>query len=391
MIPGCERPRLRGPRCFKHKAVWGNLPLELKATSAMAAHVIRNMPCDAVDFVSRFPQVGGDFLWTMAVALFKEPRATAAMAETGALTRPPTAESLTEAFDAALAAVDEAPHKSELRSLSRQGVARLQGVASTLRKWGYVEVMDRPRAAARGRQAAHKTYALGLYGQAYVRSTESAEASVQQLLLARGAVEEEWRQLLQGGRDALSIARRLRELCCKAAEAAPAILFSDENGYVVTSLVRKVVLALLASGRASADWGSMSKAELEELCCDQHEFLKAFPEEWSAADVSNFVFGRGDWGMFVSLFACLMKDALKKIPEGESGAALHCLASPTYGRAADEMRAQSGHAVHPALVLKELGRQGHLSGPRIAAAQGSRPEVMKRAAARVNVNIGPVF
>ncbi len=372
LVPGCDRPRLRGSRCHKHMAVWEHIPVELRATSAMAAHIIPNVPCDVVDFISHFPQVGGDFLWTMAIALFKEPRATGAMAETGALTRPPTAESLTEAFDAALAAVHEAPHESELRSLNRQGVARFQGVASTLRKWGYLELRDgatgvkRSRAAAQGPGPPQKTYVLGLQGQEYVRSTESVELSVRQLLLARDAVQPEWSQLLliQDGADALSIARRLRGICCKAAEAAPTILFSDDTGYGVASVVRKVMLALLASGRASVDWGSMSRAELEELCCDQSDFLKAFPEAWSAADVSDFVFGRSDWGIFVSLFACLMKDALK-IPNVQPGPVLHCLASPTFGRAADALRAQYGHAVHPALVFKELSRQGHpLSGPK---------------------------
>ena len=107
----------------------------------------------------------------------------------------------------------------------------------------------------------------------------------------------------------------------------------------------------------------MSRAELEELSCDQSEFLKAFPEAWSAADVSNFVFGRSDWGIFVSLYACLMKDAVK-MPNVQGEAVLSCLASPTFGRVADTMRTQCGHAVHPALVMKELCRQGHhLSGP----------------------------
>ena len=126
------------------------MPLELQATSAMAPHIIPNVPCDVVDFIHHFPQVCGDFLWTMAVALFKEPRATAAMAATGTLTRPPTTDSLTKAFDAALAAVDGAPHESELKSLSRQGVGRFMGVASTLRHWGYVRLGEGASPAAQG-------------------------------------------------------------------------------------------------------------------------------------------------------------------------------------------------------------------------------------------------
>ena len=74
-------------------------------------------PCDGVDFISRFPVVGSDFLWTTTVALFKEPAATAAMEGTGAFTRPATTESLTKAFDAVLAAVDGAPPRDPIRVL----------------------------------------------------------------------------------------------------------------------------------------------------------------------------------------------------------------------------------------------------------------------------------
>ena len=363
-VYGCAAPRLRGPHCHHHKRVWEALPIELKATSAMTPHIIPNVPCDVVDFVNNFPQVGGDFLWTMVVALFKEPRATAAMVATGVLTRPPTADTITEAFDAALDAVDEAPHESELKSLNRRGVARNQGVASTLRKWGYVQVKDeaprvkRPRAAAQGRRPADRTYRLGLQGQVYERSTESVKTSVQQLFYAWGAVEKDWAELLpsDGVADALAIARTLRAICFKASEAAPTILFRDDTSYVVTSIVRKVVLALLVSGRASVDWGSVRRAELEEVCCDQMEFLQSFPAKWSAADISNFVFGRGDWGIFVSLFACLMKDTLSST-RMHADSVLHCLASPTFGRTADEVRAKCGHAIHPALVLQEVSRQ----------------------------------
>ena len=115
---------------------------------------------------------------------------------------------------------------------------------------------------------------------------------------------------------------------------------------------------MLSSGRATCDWASMGRAHLEELCCDQNELLKTLPETWSAADISNFIFGRPDWGIFVSLFGCLFRDAIKasRVSDVEF---LGCLASPIFGDTAKALRAQCGHAVHPAIVLKELRRQGH--------------------------------
>ena len=146
----------------------------------------------------------------------------------------------------------------------------------------------------------------------YVLSTESPEATVQQLLTARDAVQNEWLELFDGDKDALAIVRKVRVVLSKAVKASPRIFPHGGAGHAVTSSVaRKVVLAMLSSGRATTDWASMCRAELEELCADQHELLKTFPETWSAADISNFIFGRPDWAIFVSLFGSLLRDAIK--------------------------------------------------------------------------------
>ena len=66
-------------------------------------------------------------------------------------------------------------------------------------------------AAAQGlpNRSVGNSYRLGLSSKEYVRSTESAEAAVQQLLTARDAVENEWSELLDGDTDALAIVRQV--------------------------------------------------------------------------------------------------------------------------------------------------------------------------------------
>ncbi len=167
------------------------------------------------------------------------------------------------------------------------------GVASTLRKWGYVTVnkvnkVKKDNVSQRQHGIGNRTYFLGLCKQEYVCSMESAGAAVGQLLAARSAVHEEWVELLQRSTDALSIVRKLQEIFRKASKAAPMLFPNDDKGYVMMSVGRKIIVALLASGRASADWASISRPELEGLCCDQNEFLKVFPKTWSAADISEF-------------------------------------------------------------------------------------------------------
>ena len=149
-------------------------------------------------------------------------------------------------------------------------------MASTLRKWGYVKTSSedpprkrarkRPLAAAQGppNRSVGNSYRLGLCSTEYVRSTESAEAAVQQLIIARDAVEKEWSELVNGEMDALAIVRKVREIFSTASSAAPGIFPQCDTAYIATSVARKVVFAMLFSGDASADWDHMRMAELDE-------------------------------------------------------------------------------------------------------------------------------
>ena len=69
--------------------------------------------------------------------------------------------------------------------------------------------------------------------------------------------------------------------------------------------------ALLASERAAVDCGTLTRPELEELCCDQKGSLQFFAEGRYAADMSNFMVGRLDWGIFVPMYAWHWRDAVK--------------------------------------------------------------------------------
>ncbi len=74
----------------------------------------------------------------------------------------------------------------------------------------------------------------------------------------------------------------------------------------------------------------------------------------SGADVCNFVVGRPDWGMFVSVFACLMKDVIKCNTTMPRDALLQSIESHNFERTAAALQAQRGHAVHPTLVVRQL-------------------------------------
>ena len=366
-VPGCGKPRLRGTKCYQHGHVKAKLSIELHATSAMQPSVIANMPCDLVDFITHFPRIRSDFLWMTATALFKEPTATdAMMAETGL----GTAESFTAAIMRVIDAVDQAPHGSELRSLNRQGVARTTGTGSTLRQWGFLTPADpEDSATAPGRDTAdaerlrtlaaaqgptQRVYRVGLTQKKYLLAPEAErEAAARRLIAAKSAVETQWSELVQGGVDALSFMRQFRSIVRAAAEIAPMMFPRQDNGYVATFVGRKALLAMLAQGDITVDWSKLHREDLEELCCDQNGFLAEFDSSWSAADISNFIFGRPDWGMLVSLFACLWHDAVA-LKGTSHQALLKDIETGAYERAAAALRSSCDHNVHPAVVVREL-------------------------------------
>ena len=72
---------------------------------------------------------------------------------------------------------------------------------------------------------------------------------------------------------------------------------------------------------------------------------------------------------------CMHTSVLLQARHVQHDAVLKCLASPAFGRTADALRAECGHAAHPTLVLQELGRQGHdLCGPTTSKPRRGLPE-----------------
>ena len=94
------------------------------------------------------------------------------------------------------------------------------------------------------------------------------------------------------------------------------------------------------------------------MCADK-DYLGHFPSDMSAAEISELLTERCDLGLFVSMWACLWKDA---IGDGEGGNqkayddACLFLSSGAYRRAAEGAFCRDGCWGVPALVLQECRR-----------------------------------
>lgn len=152
--------------------------------------------------------------------------------------------------------------------------------------------------------------------------------------------------------DIAAIARRV----VVAVGRHTAALQTKVDGYVADHLVRKLVLRRLvaeAAERRYVDWSATSLEQLRLVSPDSGDFLAALPGTWSAADASWFFFDRPDWGCFVSMYACLWKEAADTW-DGE--AALAACASADFPLAARSLTQAHGVVPRPAAVLKYIRR-----------------------------------
>ena len=79
-------------------------------------------------------------------------------------------------------------------------------------------------------------------------------------------------------------------------------------GYVHKSIVRKIAMSMIAYYDTAADWSVVIVADLARHFPDTGQYLQQFPNSWSAADLSNFLFDRPDLAMYASCYACLWHD-----------------------------------------------------------------------------------
>jgi hypothetical protein len=87
---------------------------------------------------------------------------------------------------------------------------------------------------------------------------------------------------------------------------------SDEEvlprGYILDFGVRKLMLALIHRGCLRVDWSCVTMAMLQQMTADSNEYMNSLPATWTAATLSSFLFGRTDWGLYASMWACLFGD-----------------------------------------------------------------------------------
>ena len=124
-------------------------------------------------------------------------------------------------------------------------------------------------------------------------------------------------------------------------------LFSapQETGYMRLTFVRKLLLLVcLRKGKVCPVWSDVTVAYLSQLGPDKNEYLSNFPASWSVAEVSSFLFGREDLGMFAGIFTCLW-EAVEN--EELQQKLLTMVEEPHFAATVDALWSCRGHAPTP--------------------------------------------
>lgn len=369
-VPGCHRPRHKSWLCFRHRQCFDACPSALQFAVAAAPMASLLVPADVVDFLDHWPHAQNDLALGIVIALMKDPRATRVMVEQhGRLPREYDSVAFGECLLAAARTASDIDAEEPMASLSRQGVARIVGVAPLLIALGIV------------RPDADGDILLGRSRRAYVAVDEPERSTRLSSFLRAIRDRPQVAPCLDAGAShaqtrskVMAYADELRRVLREVGQVAPRLGKGEGSTYIADFVVRKFVLAVIASARVPSEfWQEISVRQLREWTADAHEHLACIPSSWSAAEASALICGREDWSMLASTFACLWAEVAQgscfdadqdgpRIIEGKLPQMIDVLK-------------RLAHALHPSLLVREAG---------LCVSAGPRSKRSRRSAAAGN-------
>ena len=379
----CLRPRHHSPLCHRHKNIYDKMPLEVRVVRTARQAMPWLLPADLQDFAARSMQMEGDLALAILLALVKEPAACATLANALSKDGRPTKDASVEAIEDALLtmlATNSFAADTAMKQLNRQGVGRFVGPASTCRLLGLIHVLDDEEKGAPKRKPASLA---PLQGPKRCRRTgkqsenssprDHCQVSPLKLGLTRRKYTPtkdvsvlrrfvEWARsnggLMTNAIDNETLLEVVRQ-ACEVDEGMGAAVPSWKRlpKYAHAFLRRKLVLRALSAVKLEdrrVQWNEVLLSTLRTVCPDSRGFLAAVPPGWSAADMSEFCFGRCDWAIFASAMTCLFSEAVQKKTCSDKDF-LQAVASPAFLSAAKAYHSQHGYAQHPVNLLRDMG------------------------------------
>ena len=378
----CLRPRFHSPLCHRHKKVYDQMPLAAREVRTARGAVTWLLPADLQDFSARSMHMEGDLALAILLALVKDPAACATLTNELSKDGRPTKDASVEAIeDALLTMLATTSFASDLamKQLNRQGVGRFLGAASTCRMLGVIELLHeegspkRQPASLAPMQGPKKIRRTTKQAPPADRSSPPCSSPPLELGLTRrkyrptkdrGVLRAfvEWARsnagLMTNATDNETFFEAVRQACeVDEGMSATVPLWKSTPQYAHAFLRRKLVLRALSAVKPEdrrVEWDEIPLSTMRLVCPDSHGFMDAVPTDWSAADMSEFCFGRCDWAMFASAMTCLFSEAVHKKTCSDKEL-LQAVASPAFVSAAKAHHSQHGYAQHPFNLLRGMG------------------------------------
>jgi serine/threonine protein kinase len=301
-VPGCGSPRHRSPLCKAHGTVLATLPPAFALVRAYRDHLHLMVPVDITHFMRHVKQnvAFAPLHMQLIIALLKQPTAVDLLevhaSKGDVMDGAFVADALRNMIRGMQTLTRDATADSvaEMSQLHRQGVARFTGVATTCCN------LDVIRKDANG----DIRLGLGNHRYSFVDGHDTLAKLVdgcRRLPTAPSCVGDGYIQAYCTW--ARAVFTTLASEGCLPKGIGPL------TSYVSRFIIRKLVLAHMNTlGADPVNWEEVSMAEIVACTADATGMLDEIPPSWTACDLSRFLFGRSDWGIFASMFGCLWKE-----------------------------------------------------------------------------------
>ena len=228
----------------------------------------------------------------------------------------------------------------ELRQLTRNGAGRVSGLGPTLASIGILK----PSSDA-GNVA--PDVRLGITRRAY--SIRDDDQGFHEFW--NDFTDEAWATALDAPNFG-TFCGGVRTLLQRISKRTHALGLKAE-GYCFHFLYRKLLIGEArfrkrSTSFAAVDWHALTVGDLKYMSADQNDHLSEFESSSSAGAMSYFIFGRVDWPLLLSCFACLWHESYES--DGDQS---ELAGSETLSEFATSWWQRNGIAPHPSVLLAD--------------------------------------
>ena len=314
------------------------------------------VPVDAIEFCAFFDRHRTSFRECLTIAFVKEPQATAFFEDALSKSAGRSKQDVRQAWICTVQRVIECGQDKEvLRNLTRQGTGRFTCLARAMVMIG---ILDNVPKASRGKQpslVAGNCIQLGRCNGQYRFREDTSKFD--RFYDGLEPMDRQWQQILkhldESGFDMQKFCQAFRSLLSNAAASCSAFGLKTE-GYCFDFAYRKFIIAEARRRIGQVNWET-SILEIQHLSADSGKYLAEIENTAVSVALSHAVFGRADWAILLSCFACLWSEVVEKFVDTGAWTLSDLLEVLRSGKLTSHVasyKSAHGYAPHPYVLFE---------------------------------------